>query len=80
MEIFSKESKKFTVLSLFTGICGMNLGFGGEVIVHKNSICDTFSSNVSCTSNNSGFVKLKPKNLKLCSKMTYLKALKTFAI
>ena len=50
MEILSKEPKKFTVLSLFTGICGMDLGFGGNVIVHKNSICDDFSSIVSCNS------------------------------
>ena len=62
MEILSKEPKKFTVLSLFTGICGMDLGFGGNVIVHKNSICDDFSSTISCNSNILGFVKLKPKN------------------
>ena len=65
MEIFSKESKQFTVLSLFTGICGMDLGFGGEVIVHKNSIFDDYSSNVSCTSYIPGFVKQKRKNFEV---------------
>ena len=65
MEILSNELKKFAVLSLFTGICGMDLGFGGNVIVHKNSICDDFSSTISCNSNISGFVKLKPKNFEV---------------
>jgi len=29
---------KHKVISLFTGICGMDMGFDGELIIHKNSI------------------------------------------
>lgn len=65
MEIFSKELKMFTVLSLFTGICGVDLGSGGEVIGHKNSTRKDSSSTVSCTSNISGFVKLIPNNFEV---------------
>ena len=33
-----KKNKKLKVLSLFTGIGGMDLGFYGDVVVHKDSI------------------------------------------
>ena len=56
---------------------GMDLGFGGEAIVHKNSVCDDFSSNVSCTSNISGFVKLKPKNFEAVFQNDILEGAKT---
>jgi DNA (cytosine-5)-methyltransferase 1 len=34
----AKINKKLKVISLFTGIGGMDMGFGGEVIVHTDSI------------------------------------------
>ena len=36
--IMSDNKNKLKVLSLFTGIGGMDMGFDGEVIVHKDSI------------------------------------------
>ena len=60
-EIINKD-KKYSVLSLFTGIGGMDMGFGGDVIVHKNSISEDFINNIKCNYENvEGFVNLKPK-------------------
>lgn len=54
--------KKYSVLSLFTGIGGMDMGFGGDVIVHKNSIAEDFINNIKCNYEGvEGFIKLKPK-------------------
>jgi hypothetical protein len=41
-----EKTQNATVLSLFTGICGMDLGYGGNVVVHKNSISVDFSRNI----------------------------------
>jgi len=40
IEFVNKQDKiniknKYNVISLFTGIGGMDMGFGGEVIVHR---------------------------------------------
>lgn len=54
--------KKYSVLSLFTGIGGMDMGFGGDVIVHKNSISTDFANNIKCKYKSiDGFVNLIPK-------------------
>ena len=53
--------KKYSVLSLFTGIGGMDIGFGGDVIVHKNSISTDFINNIKCDYKDvENFIKLKP--------------------
>ncbi len=58
---FDFESK-YSVLSLFTGIGGMDMGFGGNVIVHKNSISEDFNNNIKCDyADVEGFVELRPK-------------------
>jgi len=57
-----QNTKKYTVLSLFTGIGGLDMGFGGKLIVHKNSISNDFDNNIKCNYKKiEGFVKLKPK-------------------
>ena len=54
--------KKYSVLSLFTGIGGMDIGFGGDVIVHKNSISKDFINNIKCNYEDvKDFIKLKSK-------------------
>jgi hypothetical protein len=55
-------NKKYSVLSLFTGIGGMDMGFGGNVIVHKKSIANNFMDNIKCNYEEiDGFVELEPK-------------------
>ena len=50
------------MLSLFTGIGGMDIGFGGDVIVHKNSISKDFINNIKCNYEDvKDFIKLKSK-------------------
>jgi hypothetical protein len=38
----SNEHHNYNVLSLFTGMGGMDIGFAEQVIVHKNSVNDSF--------------------------------------
>lgn len=59
MNQFNSE-KKLKVLSLFTGIGGMDLGFDGEVIVHKDSVKNHEFIDTEYTLKN--FVKLKRHN------------------
>lgn len=60
--ISSDNIEKYNVLSLFTGIGGMDMGFGGNVIVHKNSLATDFTNNIKCNYEDiEGFVELKPK-------------------
>lgn len=58
-QILSKIDNKLKVLSLFTGIGGMDMGFGGEVIVHKDSIINKEFIDKEYIINN--FVILKKK-------------------
>lgn len=51
---------KLKVLSLFTGICGMDMGFDGEVVVHKDSIINKEFIDKPYTVEN--FVVLKKNN------------------
>ena len=39
----TKNAKKYRVVSLFSGIGGMDMGFHGNVVVHAHSINDFFS-------------------------------------
>ena len=73
----NNQSKKNTVLSLFTGICGMDSGFGGNVTVHTNSISDDFTYSVCDRSAISGFVNLKPKNFEIVFQNDILHGAKT---
>lgn len=56
------DTINYSVLSLFTGIGGMDMGFGGDVIIHKNSIATDFTTNILSNYDAiNDFVKLKPK-------------------
>jgi DNA (cytosine-5)-methyltransferase 1 len=57
------NNNKYKVLSLFTGIGGMDLGFGENVIVHKKSISKKFKKIKSYLPD--GFVLLKPTNFNI---------------
>lgn len=48
------------VLSLFSGICGMDIGFSGNVVVHRNSIKET--NFIECNNEVEDFVELKKHN------------------
>lgn len=48
-------SKTYTVISLFSGMGGMDVGFSEQVVVHKNSVCSEF---IQSESNTPGFVNL----------------------
>ena len=51
------------VISLFTGIGGMDMGFGGRVVVHKESIATT--SLIERRHDIEDFVELKPTNYRI---------------
>jgi len=54
---------KYTVTSLFSGIGGLDTGFGGEVCVHKNSISDDLIPYIETPHRNfPHFVKLRKLN------------------
>jgi len=62
-EIFKvNNNSKYKVLSLFSGIGGMDMGFGGDVIVHQDSISKDFKYTIDTTIN---FVKLTPTNFEI---------------
>jgi len=48
---------EYKVISLFSGMGGMDLGFAGQVVVHKNSISD--SNYIESENQINGFVNLK---------------------
>lgn len=52
-----------TTLSLFSGIGGMDMGFGGSVVVHKDSIAN--SEFILKDASIQGFVELKKTNFKV---------------
>jgi len=54
------STRKLRVISLFTGIGGMDSGFDGEVIVHKDSISNV--DFIDTTYDVKGFVRLKKHN------------------
>lgn len=61
-EFVERKCKKYKVLSLFTGICGMDMGFCENIIVHKNSIGNDFKENILANSEKyKDFVILKNK-------------------
>ena len=65
MELFKSENitlkhgKKYKVLSLFSGCGGMDLGFEGGFIVHKQSVNEHMHSDFIVEHLSDGFVKLK---------------------
>ena len=65
---------KYSTLSLFSGIGGMDMGFGGNVIVHKDSIIN--EEFISKNNNISKFVELKPTNFKVVFQNDILKGAK----
>jgi len=54
------STRKLSVISLFTGIGGMDSGFDGEVIVHKDSISNV--DFIDTSYDVKGFVRLKKHN------------------
>ena len=67
---------EYKVLSLFSGICGLDIGFGHDVIIHKNSISDDFRNNIESNYNIENFVKLKNHNFKIIFQNDILKGAK----
>ena len=68
------NSHVYTTLSLFTGIGGMDMGFGGNVIVHKDSIANKeFIEKESITHN---FVELRKTNFSIVFQNDILKGAK----
>ena len=67
---------KSKVISLFTGIGGMDMGFDGEVIVHEDSIIN--KEFVDKPSTIKDFVVLKKITLSVYFKMIYLKGQKKY--
>jgi DNA (cytosine-5)-methyltransferase 1 len=58
------DTNYYNVLSLFTGMCGMDIGFAEEVIVHKNSIKEDYINNTVDVST-PDFVSLKKLPFKI---------------
>lgn len=52
----------YQVISLFSGMGGMDLGFGGQVIVHEKSVVEDI---IECKYEVEGFVKLVPLPFKI---------------
>lgn len=67
-------NERFKVLSLFTGIGGLDMGFGEQVIVHKDSIIekDFIDKNYDID----GFVELKVRNFNVVFRNDILKGAK----
>lgn len=58
-----KNYEKYKIVSLFTGICGMDMGFCENIVVHKNSISNDFQYNIlSNCEQYKDFVILKNNN------------------
>jgi DNA (cytosine-5)-methyltransferase 1 len=71
------ERIKYRVCSLFTGIGGMDMGFGETVIVHKESIADDFKDNIDGESKEyKNFVELRRKNFEIVFQNDILKGAK----
>lgn len=58
--IQSDPNKPFQVISLFSGCGGMDIGFEGEFLVHKDSINEAINPDFIEYQNDDNFVKLKP--------------------
>ena len=67
-----------TVLSLFSGIGGMDMGFGGNVVVHKDSVANTEFIFRDSTPQN--FVELKKNNFKVVFRNDILQGAKEVSI
>ena len=70
----AEMNDKLKVISLFTGIGGMDMGFDGEVIVHKDSIINKEFINKPYTIND--FVVLKKNNFECVFQNDILKGAK----
>lgn len=58
--VISKDpNKPFQVISLFSGCGGMDIGFEGEFLVHKDSINDAINPDFIESQNDDNFVKLR---------------------
>jgi DNA (cytosine-5)-methyltransferase 1 len=65
-DYLDNPDKKYKVLSLFTGICGMDMGFCENIIVHKKSIANDFKDNImSIYEKYDNFVILQKKNFEV---------------
>ncbi len=57
------DQKIYNVISLFSGIGGMDMGFGGDIIVHRRSIVKSFKNNIQSKDKTfKNFVVMKPTN------------------
>jgi len=61
-EIPMNPEKPFKVVSLFSGCGGMDLGFEGDFIVHKDSVNERLNPDFVIERLDNDFVRLKPTN------------------
>ncbi len=73
----SNDNYKYKVLSLFTGIGGMDMGFKGGVVVHRASVADDFVENIAGNSDTENFVNLRDKNFEIVFQNDILEGAKT---
>jgi len=71
-------TKPHKVISLFSGIGGMDMGFGGNVIVHEDSVAVKEWIDSPHTIDN--FVKLKPTNFQIVFQNDILKGAKEVCV
>lgn len=64
---------KYKTISLFTGIGGLDAGFGGKVVVHKKSISPELKNRILKKYHIPGFVQLKPTNFEVIFQNDILK-------
>ena len=64
---------KYKTISLFTGIGGLDAGFGGKVVVHQKSISPELKDIILKKYHISGFVQLKPTNFEVIFQNDILK-------
>ena len=64
---------KYRTISLFTGIGGLDAGFGGKVVVHQKSINPELKDIILKKYHISGFVQLKPTNFEVIFQNDILK-------
>ena len=70
-------AKKFSVVSLFSGCGGMDLGLEGGFTIHKDSISEKYNPDFIDNKIDNNFVRLKPTRFKLVFANDILKEAKT---
>lgn len=72
----NKHSEEFKVISLFSGVGGLDIGFGGDCVVHVNSLEEKNKKYIEKPHNIPDFVFLKPRNFEVIFQNDILKNVK----